>query len=230
MVALLRKLSPRAEFLLVVLFAFGSAIFGNVLLVLFAASGVPLGGEPAITDESLRYTVVYEIVVLAVLGAFLWVRGWRPARLGRSFAGADLVAALGLAAGTQLMYYVVFAALTSQGPGLVEVAEGYDFARADVGVATLLTVSVVNPVFEEVLLCGYVVTVLKERRGFWTAVNVSLAIRLVCHFYQGSVGVISIVPLGFVFTYWYARTGRLWPLIIAHAAFDLVGLMPYLAP
>jgi len=41
--------------------------------------------------------------------------------------------------------------------------------------------------------------------------------------------VIGIVPLGFIFTYWYARTGRLWPVVLAHALFDVAGLWPYLA-
>jgi len=57
----------------------------------------------------------------------------------------------------------------------------------------------------------------------------SLAIRLTCHLYQGAAGVIGIVPLGFIFTYWYARTGRLWPVVLAHALFDVAGLWPYLA-
>jgi membrane protease YdiL (CAAX protease family) len=36
-----------------------------------------------------------------------------------------------------------------------------------------------------------------------------------------------IIPLGFIFAYWFARTGRLWPVILAHAIFDFIGLNAY---
>lgn len=64
----------------------------------------------------------------------------------------------------------------------------------------VVLLSVVNPIFEEALLCGYIVTALKERRGFWFAVNVSVALRVANHLYQGSMGVLSILPLGLLFT------------------------------
>jgi len=35
----------------------------------------------------------------------------------------------------------------------------------------------------------------------------------------------SLVPEGLVFATWFARTGRLWPLIAAHALQDLLGLL-----
>ena len=38
------------------------------------------------------------------------------------------------------------------------------------------------------------------------------------------VGVLGIVPMALLFAYWYAHTRRLWPLIVAHAILDLVGL------
>jgi membrane protease YdiL (CAAX protease family) len=50
-------------------------------------------------------------------------------------------------------------------------------------------------------------------------------IRLGYHLYQGPFGVVAIVPLGLILAYWYAKNGKLWPLIVAHAAIDLVGLL-----
>jgi len=35
------------------------------------------------------------------------------------------------------------------------------------------------------------------------------------------------VPFGLILTYWYARRGRLWPLIVAHVVFDFFPLLPY---
>jgi uncharacterized protein len=82
-----------------------------------------------------------------------------------------------------------------------------------------------STVFEEVFVCGYVVSALKERTGVTFAVNVSAGIRVFYHFYQGSLGLLAIAPMALLFGYWFARTGRLWPLIVAHALQDFIGLM-----
>jgi membrane protease YdiL (CAAX protease family) len=47
---------------------------------------------------------------------------------------------------------------------------------------------------------------------------------LLCHLYQGPVGIVSIVPLGILYGYAYSRTRMLWPLILAHIVIDLIGL------
>ena len=39
-----------------------------------------------------------------------------------------------------------------------------------------------------------------------TAVNISAAIRLSYHLYQGVAGVLSVVPMGLLFAIWFART------------------------
>ena len=90
-------------------------------------------------------------------------------------------------------------------------------------------VSIINPIFEEVLVCGYVITVLKARRSFWYAVNVSVALRVTEHLYQGSGGVLSILPMALVSAIWFARTNRIWPVILMHAAFDFIACLPYVA-
>jgi membrane protease YdiL (CAAX protease family) len=48
--------------------------------------------------------------------------------------------------------------------------------------------------------------------------------RVFYHFYQGAVGVVGIAPLALLFAYGFARTGRLWPLIVAHALTDFWAL------
>jgi uncharacterized protein len=218
-----RSLSPRSEFCLVVSVAFGYFILGNILSILFPSTG------PAITNASLRFLVAFELVVLLFLGSLLFARGWRVSRFGPPIAISDVGAASALAFVAYVSSAVAGLAGAAVDPRIAASLESPNFVGNDISIVTLVVASAVNPVFEELLLCGYTVTVLKERRGFWTAVNVTLAIRLACHLYQGAVGVIGIVPLGFVFTYWYARSGRLWPVVIAHAFFDVVGLWPYLA-
>lgn len=33
------------------------------------------------------------------------------------------------------------------------------------------------------------------------------------------------VPVGLIFGYWFAKTGKLWPPIVAHAAINLLSLL-----
>jgi uncharacterized protein len=83
---------------------------------------------------------------------------------------------------------------------------------------------VLNSIFEELFLCGYLMTRLMQTRGFWLAVNVSTAIRLTYHLYQGSGGVVSIVTTGLIFGYWFARTQQLWPPIVAHGYLNFAAM------
>ena len=49
-------------------------------------------------------------------------------------------------------------------------------------------------------------------------------LRLAIHLYQGAIGVVSVLPIGILFAVYYLRTGKLWPVVVAHAAMDLVAL------
>lgn len=97
-------------------------------------------------------------------------------------------------------------------------------AVGTVSLSTMILLSTVNPVFEEVLVVGYVMSVIQRRHSMWLAINISTLIRLSYHLYQGPVAIISIVPMGLLFGYCYARTGRLWPLILAHAMMNFIPL------
>ncbi|HEY1961884.1 MAG TPA: CPBP family intramembrane glutamic endopeptidase, partial [Rhizomicrobium sp.] len=86
-------------------------------------------------------------------------------------------------------------------------------------------IAIVNPLFEEVFVTGYVMTALKSNGNPWRAINASVLLRLLYHLYQGSLGVLAIIPMGLIFAVWYARTGRLWPIIVAHALLDGTALL-----
>jgi hypothetical protein len=72
---------------------------------------------------------------------------------------------------------------------------------------------------------GLAPTVARENNRLMTGVNASVAIRLAYHLYQGGIGVIGIIPFGLVCAWWFARAGRLWPVIVAHAVTDATSLL-----
>ena len=63
-----------------------------------------------------------------------------------------------------------------------------------------------------------------DQNGVDGAILISAAIRMSYHVYQGPVAALFIGILGLVFAASFARTGKLWPVIMAHAGLDLTGL------
>jgi membrane protease YdiL (CAAX protease family) len=95
-------------------------------------------------------------------------------------------------------------------------------------VTTAVIISLLNPIFEEVFVCGYIVSALAKPGNVWPAIHASVAVRLLYHLYQGPAGIIGVIPLGLLFAGYFARSRQLWPLLIAHALFDLIGLVAYI--
>jgi membrane protease YdiL (CAAX protease family) len=89
-------------------------------------------------------------------------------------------------------------------------------------------VSILNPFFEEIFVTGYLITSLRERHKPSFAVATSAALRVSYHLYEGALGVVMVLPMGLVFALCFARYGRLWPLVIAHAIFDFIALASYI--
>lgn len=214
-----KKISPRAEFAIVIVVAFGLSMLGSVLSMFTPSASAP------ISEAHLQSLLIYEAIVIIVLSGFLSMRGWRLRQLGFMPTIRDTGIGVGLAFVAYLSYAAIWYLSSSLVHGLEEQASS--LVTPNLGVTTVLAVSVLNPIFEEVFVCGYIVTALRKTHSISFAINVSIGIRLIYHLYQGSVGVVSIIPLGFIFAYWFARTGRLWPVVISHAIFDFAGLVFY---
>ena len=213
--------SVRTEALIVLIGAFGLALLSTVA---YLTSDVPMA---AITESELSSLLIYESVTLLLLGGFLQLRGWTFKRVGLIPRVLDPVFGIGLAVGA----YLVFAALWKLADAAhLDPAYLHGASSLIEGRFSLLTVissSVVNALFEELFVCGYIITIAKERGRLALGVNVSVAIRLAYHLYEGSAGVITAVPIGLIFALWFSRTGRLWPAVIAHALIDIAALLSF---
>jgi membrane protease YdiL (CAAX protease family) len=100
----------------------------------------------------------------------------------------------------------------------------YPTADPKVSMQLVFIASTVNGIFEELFVGRLHHHALRDVRGVWTAINVSTVVRLLYHLYQGPIGVITIIPMGLLYGYVYARTRLLWPLIFAHVLIDIIGL------
>ncbi len=218
----IQRLSAKSEFWIVAVGAFGWAIVSSLRLLLRP------GAAPPFSESRLESLLIYEAIMLALLAAFLWARGWKFGRLGVRPTLTDTLRGFGLAFVAYIMYVSTWYMSSALGLQPSYAGSYRELAAHDLTLQAVLAVSVLNPLYEEVFLCGYVVTIAKDSGRLSAGVNGSIAIRLLCHLYQGGVGVLTIIPIGLLFTWWYARTARLWPVLVAHALIDLTSMLQFL--
>ncbi|HEX4304161.1 MAG TPA: type II CAAX endopeptidase family protein [Rhizomicrobium sp.] len=221
MTKFIRSLSPRAEFCIVVVPAFGLFVYASLSFVLRAH--VPL------TYAGLAVLPSLELVLMVLLAAFLRLRGWTLCRIGLVPEFNDIAFGVLLFAAAYAAWFLTFNIAVAVAPDVAQIVivKAPSFAALGIPLWILAVPSLINTVFEEAFETGYIVSALRRGGNIWPAIHVSVGIRLLCHLYQGPLGVLSTIPLGLIFAYWYARTGRLWPLILAHAAMDMLALVAY---
>jgi membrane protease YdiL (CAAX protease family) len=87
-------------------------------------------------------------------------------------------------------------------------------------------IAVTAGVTEEIVVRGYAQTRLEQLQAP-TAVILLLPTALwgVLHVYQGVGAALTIFGLGLMYAWYFHRTRRLWPLILAHILFDMTQLV-----
>jgi membrane protease YdiL (CAAX protease family) len=213
----LRQLSARSEFQIAIGSTFG------VNFALFLVGLAQQGIQPRIEfdDTRLLWLLAYEIVVSTLLVAFLYVRGWRMADLNLRLTRRTFGMAGFLLAGFYI--YGLIMGLVANAFGVSHIFTQISF-QGSVSLPVAISVSVINPVFEEVLTIAYVIKVLSPQ-GAAFAIGTSALLRLVAHAYQGPLAAVVVFPLGIAFAVVYWRTRELWPLVLTHGLIDLVGLL-----
>jgi uncharacterized protein len=218
----IRALSFKAEMWIVLGGAFGIFVLSGIASILNRRAP-----PPSISEHGLESLLVYETLVLLVLGAFLHLRDWTLTRIGLRPQFRDTLIGVGLAATTYAAYVVSWVAVSAVHLQPTYLGGSNSLVKAGLLLPVVVAVSCLNAVFEEVFVCGYLITAAREKGRLSVGVNASVAIRLAYHLYQGGMGVIGIIPFGLICALWYARTARLWPVVIAHVVIDLTGLLEF---
>ena len=214
-----------AELGLVLLLAFAPGLLG---LLLLASSG---NGQPVSIDElgpaigaSIFDTFLSWTPVL-VLGYILVRSGEGFAAIGlRRFDSRDAGSGIVLSIGSWILVFVlsiVFSHLGSNDVDFLPKALPLWFRVVDA-----LLIAFTAGITEEVVVRGYAQTRLEQLRAP-TAVILLLPTGLwaLLHLYEGVGPAVTILCLGLAYALYFHVTRRLWPLVIAHAVFDLTQLI-----
>ncbi len=227
----------RVEVLLLLGVSLGRSAILSVLAIIDRLTYVkPLSEQtatlnPSVTPDrpwlDLAYQLTYAALgfVAPLLAVYLLRRDHEEWRLGVRPAsdlgwGAGLAALIGL-----------------PGLGLVWVAQELGVSARIVpealgtrwwSVPVLILAALQNGVLEEIVMIAYLLTRLRDLEwGWWPAIVTSAAIRGSYHLYQGFGGFVGNFVMGLIFGWFYRRTNRVMPLIVAHTILDIVSFVGY---
>lgn len=90
-------------------------------------------------------------------------------------------------------------------------------------IPVLLLAAAKAGILEEVIAVSFLTEKLRTINfGFWSIVLLSALLRASYHLYQGFSGFLGNFVMGIVFAFYYQKTNRVMPLIIAHFLMDAV--------
>jgi membrane protease YdiL (CAAX protease family) len=219
MKSFIRNLSPPAEFVLVVLVCFWWGIGGSIVAMLSRFRGVR--SSAPFTDRGALTLVILELSSLAVTFWIARIRGWSFRSFGLRPTWRSTAAGVLLLVALVSARYVGALLANAISPGAVRLLP----VASHVSVPVLILTLAINPVFEEMIETAYFVRSL-ERYGMWVAVLTSALFRTFLHAHLGVNAIVVVFPIGLIFGFVYWRRRQLWPLVVAHALFDLYALFP----
>jgi uncharacterized protein len=228
----------RIEVVLVLSVTFGlSAVtallqLADSILRNLSAQRIPLNPRRSyfdLIDLGLNATVVVQSVAWGGLGLYLlWRSGLSPARVGlaRLQWRPDLLGGIGLAAliGLPGLGFYLAARALRINASVIPSGLSDTWWR----VPMLVLIAFADGWAEETIVVGYLLTRLGQLGvSARSALVWSSLLRGSYHLYQGFGAGLGNLAMGLVFGYVWQRTGRLWPLVVAHGLIDTVAFVGY---
>jgi len=217
---LIKKLSPTAELLIVMILGFGFFIYGSNRSFFVVNSDYTHSWIYKLTSQGHFSLVIHETIALLIIIYILKVRDWSISDFNLTFTVRLIWIGLLIMFIRNIIGNVglkIFEAI-----GLVDdsILNHVQYGSEANWISMALIV-VVNSIFEEVLLLGYLFKRLEKYHPAFI-IGLSLLIRQSYHTYQGWMSLVAIIPTGLVFGYYYYKHKKLWPVIIAHGFSNLI--------
>lgn len=200
--------------------------------------GVPIGLSAASTilwylrspvavvfsNPNVVLSVVVQVAIAACLLPYLYRRQWKPLAIAGTPDFRDVARGLGLWLALVGFFYLTILALYFAAPSLLGSLRSRPPFNGSLSPLVIIAAAILDPIFEEFLLLGYAIPALGNRLGLKAAAIASVVLRVAAHTYQGRLAFIAILPVAVVLTFYFVRTGRLWPVIVAHIVQDALAL------
>ena len=228
----------RIEIVIVLAVTFGlsayTAILNLIESVLLGLGGQIVALNPRLSpfdliDLGLNLAGVFQLIGWGALGLYLlWRSGFGPTQigLGRPQWRPDVLGGVGLAALVGLPGLALYVGARALGMNVSVVPSALDDTWWRIPV--LLAAAFANGWAEEVIVVAFLLTRLRQLRvNPVVALVASSLLRGAYHLYRGYGAGLGNVAMGLVFGYVWQRTGRLWPLVIAHGLIDAVAFVGY---
>lgn len=208
----MRTTTNPAEAIGIVALCFGWFILGSA----YAVSAGFQGG--VFSESGMLELVLVELVLGAAALRILRFRGFDIAALypHPSWAGVGLGVLVAICAG--------LAGTAAMAPfNYSRYAEPLErlMGGSPIGVGTLVLVGLVNGTYEEIFLLGFLLRGLRGY-GLSVAIGVAVLVRVLYHLYQGPLGAMYVGAFGLVLSLYFAASGRLFPVVFAHALWDII--------
>jgi len=199
---------------------FGLTVGVPLVFTILGRRGLDFG------QQRLLRTLIVELALAALAWPWLRRRGWAFGSIAGAPSPMDVPRGAALALAAYMAYVIAASTWAAVVPGAWEYLRD-THATGAASAWVIVVASLINPLFEEFLWLGYGYSALL-RFGPSVALWASVMLRVLVHAYQGPLAVVGILPLGLVFTCYFARSKRLWPVIVAHIIQDTIGLMQVL--
>ena len=219
----LKRLRPLAIVLAVSL---AHPIYGSTYVLLGGTVGTTV---PMQQDYRLAGALLTESTSLLLLWYVMSVEGKKWSDIGLQFRSSDILRGLGLfVAGTIVAAFVAvpvqhfYRSWTGHWliPKDLHPILGFGISMLSLAFACL------NPFFEELIVRAYAMSELVSA-GFsqGVAILVSVALQMSYHLYQGAAHAIALTCIFTIFSIYYAQTGKIMPIILAHLVTDVLALL-----
>jgi membrane protease YdiL (CAAX protease family) len=192
----------------------------------FGISG-PSSGE--FTVYRYLNAVLIELTSLALLLYVLSQNGRSLADLGLRFRFADVGHGTLLIIGGRFLFRAArWAAIWLYQAGFGHSPPSYTSSLVGSGLALSLLFAFINPFFEECIVRAFLISETTFLTGsFGVAIALSVLLQTAYHLYQGMPNAVGLGLVFLVYSVYYVRTRRLWPLMFAHLWSDLYAVIFY---
>jgi len=215
------------EIAAVIILVQGHFIYTSTIIFLRRSSGIALSLQ--LNDYREIHRMGVESAILALFLVYLHWRGWTPQDLKIK------VTRPGLAQGIFLGIAVLF--VENVGNFIIRNAHGVPWllfvanhpahrVLTHLSWAAMIPSEAMNALFEEVTCMCYVFNQAAAKRGPLFALVFMLILRAAYHTWKDPAYLILTLIHFSILGLWYWRTKNVWPLIIAHLAYDLVVIAP----